>query len=169
MPIVPFASLPDDARVWIFGTDRPLDAAESTRLLSVVDAHLARWAAHGEPLSSARDWRDDRFLTIAVDQRTAGASGCSIDALFRQLQNLERELSLSIVGGGRVFYRDAAGEVKAVDRAAFAALAERGVVTPETSVFDPTVQTLGAWRAAFERRARESWHGQLMPAATGGA
>jgi hypothetical protein len=164
MPIVPFDSLPDDARVWVFGAERPLTPAESTRLLGVTDAHLERWAAHGAPLTSARDWRDDRFLTIAVDQRTAGASGCSIDALFRQLQALERELSLSIVGGGRVFYRDAAGAIRAVDRADFTTLAETGGVTPETIVFDPTVATLGAWRAGFERPARQSWHGQLMPA-----
>lgn len=164
MPIVPFDSLPDDARVWVFGAERPLTPAESARLRGVTDAHLERWAAHGAPLTSARDWRDDRFLTIAVDQRTAGASGCSIDVLFRQLQALERELSLSIVGGGRVFYRDAAGEVRAVDRAEFSTLAETGAVTPETIVFDPTVTTLGAWRAGFERPARQSWHGQLMPA-----
>lgn len=165
MPIVPFESLPDDARVWVFGAERALTAAEATRLLGVTDAHLERWAAHGAPLTSARDWREDRFLTIAVDQRTAGASGCSIDALFRQLQQLERELSLSIVGGGRVFYRDGAGVVQAVDRAELTTLAERGVVTAETVAFDPTVQTLGTWRSGFERRARDSWHGQLLPAA----
>ena len=164
MPIVPFDSLPDDARVWVFGTDRALDAAESKRLLGIVDSYLSRWAAHGTPLASARDWRDDHFLTIAVDQRTAGASGCSIDALFHQLQDLERASGIAIVGGGRIFYRDAKGTVQATDRATFAGLAERGAVSPGTPVFDPTVTTLGAWRAGFERRASESWHAQLMPA-----
>ena len=166
--MVNFDSLPDDARVWVFGADRPLDAPTSERLLGLVDAHLAQWAAHGAPLTSARDWRDDRFLTVAVDQRTAGASGCSIDALFRQLQTLERELGISIVGGGRVFYRDSKGQVQSADRATFTELAERGAVTPETRVFDPTVATLGAWRESFERRASESWHGSLMPVAPGG-
>lgn len=163
MPIVPFDSLPDDARVWVFGTDRALDIAEASRLLGVVDSYLSRWAAHGTPLASARDWRDDHFLTIAVDQRTAGASGCSIDALFHQLQDLERALGIAIVGGGRIFYRDAQGTVHATDRATFADLAERGAVAPGTPVFDPTVTTLGTWRAGFERRASESWHAQLMP------
>ena len=162
MPITTFDSLPDDARTWVFGSDRPLDAPASTRLLDVVDAHLGQWAAHGAPLTSARDWRDDRFLTIAVDQRTAGASGCSIDTHFRKLQTLEHELGASMVGGGRVFYRDAAGQVQSADRATFTDLADRGAVTADTTVFDLTVQTLGAWRAGFERPARASWHGQLM-------
>lgn len=167
MPIVPFDSLPDDARAWVFGADRPLDAAGTARLLGVVDAWLAQWAAHGTPLTSARDWRDGRFLSIAVDQRAAGASGCSIDALFHQLQLLERELGIAIVGGGRIFYRDPSGRVQSTDRATFTDLAERGAVTAETPVFDPTVTTLGAWRAGFERRAVESWHAQLLPARVG--
>ena len=162
MPIVNFDTLPEDARVWVFGSDRPLDATAARRLLGVVDAHLAQWAAHGAPLTSARDWRDDRFLAVAVDQRTAGASGCSIDALFRQLQTLERELGISIVGGGRIFYRDSTGSVQSTDRTGFADLADHGSVGPETIVFDPTVTTLGAWRHGFERRASESWHGSLI-------
>ena len=162
MPTVDFDSLPDDARVWVFGSDRPLDAADTSQLLGVVDSYLARWAAHGEPLTSARSWRDDRFLTIAVDQRTAGASGCSIDALFRQLQSLERELGVSIVGGGRVFYRDAAGVIQSTDREQFAALAARGEIGPRTPVFDPTVPTLGDWRRGFERPVAESWHAGLI-------
>ena len=167
MPIVPFETLPDDARVWVFGTDRALSATEAARLLDVVDAHLARGAAHGTPLASARDWRGDHFLTIAVDQRTAGASGCSIDALFHQLQDLERSLGASIVGGGRIFYRDATGAVRATDRSAFGELADRSELTLDTTVFDPTVTTLGSWRSGFERRASESWHAQLMPQASG--
>lgn len=162
MPIVDFDSLPDDARVWVFGSDRALDAASASRLLGVVDSYLERWAAHGEPLTSARSWRDDRFLTIAVDQRTAGASGCSIDALFRQLQSLERELGASIVGGGRVFYRAPSGAVESTDRARFAELAERGEVGSDTPVFDTTVPTLGDWRHGFERRVAESWHAGLI-------
>ena len=162
MPIVPFDSLPDEARAWVFGTDRALSAPETKRLLDVVDAYLVRWAAHGTPLASARDWRDDHFLTIAVDQRTAGASGCSIDALFHQLQELERALAVSIVGSGRIFWRDDRGIVQAIDRSMFGDLAGRGVVSRETPVFDPTVTTLGAWRSAFERPARDSWHAQLM-------
>ncbi|HEX2778089.1 MAG TPA: hypothetical protein VHM30_01245 [Gemmatimonadaceae bacterium] len=162
MPLVDFDSLPDDARVWVFGSDRPLAPDEATRLLAMVDAYLARWAAHGEPLRSGRDWRDDRFLTIAVDQRTAGASGCSIDALFRQLQQLERELGASLVGGGRVFYRDGRGALQSTDRGRFTELATRGEIGPATLVYDPTVQTLGAWRRSFERPVAESWHAALI-------
>jgi hypothetical protein len=164
MPLVDFKQLPDDARVWVFGSDRPLDDKQQARLFAIVDEYLAQWKAHGAPLTVAREWTENQFLTIGVDQRTEGASGCSIDALYRTLQLLERELGVSLVGGGRVFYRTRNGEVNAVDREEFFGLAERGAVTRRTTVFDTTVTTLGAWRSRFEGPAAESWHGQLLPA-----
>jgi hypothetical protein len=80
------------------------------------------------------------------------------------VQQLERELGLSLVGGGRVFYRTRNGDVNAVDREEFHGLAERGAITSNTPVFDTTVMTLGDWRARFEGPAERSWHGQLLPA-----
>jgi len=73
MPIVPFESLPDDARLWVFAASDPVTGERAQRLLAAVDAWLAEWKAHDEPLRCARDWRDDRFLAIGVDQSTAGA------------------------------------------------------------------------------------------------
>ena len=164
MPLVDFKQLPDDARVWVFGSDRPLSDDQRARLLTIVDAYLAQWKAHGAPLTVAREWTENQFLTIGVDQHTEGASGCSIDALYRTLQELERELNVSLVGGGRVFYRTRNGEVNAVDREEFFGLAERGAITRRTQVFDTTVTTLGDWRSRFEGPAAQSWHGQLLPA-----
>ena len=162
MPSVNFDSLPGDARVWVFGAADTLDDRGSDRLLDAVDGFLAQWHAHGAPLRCARDWRDDRFLAIGVDQSTAGASGCSIDGLFRTLARLEPEIGTSLLGGGRVYYRDAHGAVQAVDRERFGELAASGVIGPDSSVFDTSLTSADAWRAAFERPLRESWHAQLV-------
>src|SRR4030095_4691373 len=109
----PLNSLPDDARVWVFGAAAELTASASERLLGAVDDFLAQWNAHGSPLLCGREWREGRFLAIGVDQSTAGASGCSIDGLFRTLARLEPELGTSLLGGGRVYYRDHEGHVNA--------------------------------------------------------
>lgn len=165
MPRVDFAELPDMARVWAFGSSRGLSAAEESQLLAMVDGFLDDWKAHGQPLSCARDWRDRRFLAVAVDQRDAHASGCSIDGLYRVLSTAERELGVRLLGGGFVHFRDAAGEPVAVTRQEFAAAAERGEVTRRTPVFDLTVSSVGEWLSAFEKPARSSWHDRLLPAA----
>src|SRR6476619_6787158 len=116
MPVVPFVTLPDSSRVWVFGSDKLLSEEGTKALLAGVDEHLADWKAHGAPLTVGREWRDGRFLVVGVDQSTAGASGCSIDGLFRVLQQLERQVGASLVGGGRIFYRGDKGVVQSASR-----------------------------------------------------
>ena len=162
MPRVPFESLPGDARVWVFAAADELTEQARDRLLRAVDDHLAEWNAHGEPLVCAHDWRDDRFLAVGVDQSTAGASGCSIDGLFRALARLEPEVGTKLLGAGRLYYRDPSGHVITTTRPAFSSLARDGAVGPDTPVFDTSLTSAAAWRRDFERPARDSWHAQLM-------
>ena len=163
MPLVTFESLPDDARVWVFGASSSLDQRAEQLLAHDVDAYLGQWRAHGEPLTVGRAFTEGRFLSVAVDQRTAGASGCSIDGLYRALRDAEPASGTSLVGGGRVFYRDASGAVQSATTEEFAGLIGSGLINLETTVFDTQVQTLGEWRTRFETRAADSWHAKLMP------
>lgn len=167
MPLIPFDALPDDARVWVFASDRALDDDESRRLLVAVDAFLATWRAHGAPLTSARLLRDRYFLVIGVDQRETGASGCSIDGLYRVLRDLEPALGATLLESDRVYYRDAAGTVQSATRGEVSALAAAGEISPGTRVYDTMVGTAGELRGRFERAASESWHARLAPALAG--
>ena len=162
MPLVQIEDLPDSARTLVFGADNDLDESAADLLLRDVDRFLSQWHAHGEPLTAARDWKYRRFLTVAVDQSTAGASGCSIDGLFRSLKALEPRMGASLVTSGLIFYRDSKGGVKSVDRNRFTELGAEGRIAPDTRVLDPTVTTLGEWRARFELNAEDSWHAKLL-------
>lgn len=163
MPIVSFESLPDSARVWVFASDRPLAGGAADTLLAAVDQFLADWKAHGVPLRCARDWRDEHFLAIGVDVTAENASGCSIDGLFRALQQLERAIGSKLVGGGRLFYRGRNG-IETVSRDEFAARASRGEIEPETHVFDITLTDAASWRKRFEMPAGETWASSLLRA-----
>ena len=156
MPIVPFTSLPDSGRVWVFASDRELTGAAADTLLAAVDQFLSEWKAHGVPLRCAREWRDDRFLAIGVDVEAEQASGCSIDGLFRILQQIERTIGSRLVGGGRVFYR-VGSEIRAATRDEFIDRIKRGEVVSETPVFDTSVTGAKAWRIGFEHRAGSGW------------
>src|ERR1700682_4449164 len=122
MPLVQLKDLPDSARTWVFGPANTRDEPASEILLVDVDRFLSQWKAHGSPLTVGRDWTYGRFLTVAVDQSTAGASGCSIDGLFRSLKALEPKLGASLVTSGLVFYRDKNGAIQSADREGFSAL-----------------------------------------------
>jgi hypothetical protein len=162
MPIVPFESLPDASRVWVFAADRALDAGSAARLLADVDRFLTHWQAHGVPLHCAREWSGERFLAIGVDTSQEAASGCSIDGLYRVLQALEREVGTRLVAGGRVFYRDGAGRTQVATRDEFSALARHDAVTRETPVFDTSLTTAEGWRRRFEVPAGRAWTAALF-------
>ena len=148
--------------MWVFGAAAPLTGAAHEQLLDAVDTHLSQWRAHGMPLVCARAWRDDRFLAIGVDEAATGASGCSIDGMFRVLASIESQLGTTLTGGSTLFWRDASGGVVAADRPTFRSAIAAGNVTGETHVFDLTVPSVGEWRSHFEKTAHDSWHSRLL-------
>lgn len=157
MPRVNFTDLPDSARVWVFASDRRLAPDEAKLLLAEVDAYLDQWKAHGAPLRNARELRESQFLVIGVDPSVEQASGCSIDALFRSLQRLGERFGTSLVAGGRVFYRDAAGTPRMAPRPEV-----KSLVRADTPVFDTSLTDAGTYRARFEQPAHATWVSALI-------
>jgi hypothetical protein len=162
MPRIDFTAIPDRARLWIFVADAPV--TDPAPLLDAVDAHLSQWAAHGVPLVCARDWRDDRFLAIAVDEAATGASGCSIDGLFRTISRVQSQIGADLLASGRVAYRSTTGDIQIASRAAFETLAAERAVDANTRVYETLAETVGEWRSRYERPAGESWVRALLPA-----
>lgn len=155
--------LPDTARIWVYGADRPFDAAERRTLESGLAAFLDRWTAHGTALRAAARLHEGRFVLVSADENAASASGCSIDALVRYLGEVESRFERSLLDGSRIFFRDAAGVIEACDRPTFRRLAEEGRISASTPVFDLTIGTLGELRAGrLERPLASSWHRRLV-------
>jgi hypothetical protein len=162
MPRISFEELPDHGRLWVFPLGRALGAAEEARCLDVVDAFLAQWAAHGQPLRSAREMVHGRFVLVGVDVDAEAPSGCSIDALTNALRGLGAEMGASFIDHAPVWYRDGE-DIRTVSRADFRALAAEGAVTPATHVFDTSLTRVNQLRAgALERPAAETWHGRAF-------
>ncbi|MYA64441.1 MAG: hypothetical protein F4139_06720 [Gemmatimonadetes bacterium] len=154
---------PGSARIWIFGTDRALEAREAEDLLGSVDEFLQAWAAHGVPLRAARTWRHGRFLIVAVDMERVPPSGCSIDSLVHVLRDLEGRLGARFLGNEAVWYRDEGGVIQRASRPEFRELARRGGVTPRSVVFDNSITALSELRAGrWEGPASERWHAALF-------
>ena len=162
MPRIAFDELPGDARVWIFSAARKLTEPEQARLLAEVDAFIHQWGAHAVPLAAGRNLMYGQFLFIAVDQRAAGPSGCSIDALVRRMKELQQEFGVELVNHAPVLFRQG-DTIARVPRDAFARLAEAGEVGLDTTVFNNTLTSLGDVRAGhWEVPAADSWHARAF-------
>ena len=158
MSLVLFESLPDTSRLWIFSADRELAGIESSEFLQAVDKFLETWQAHGAPVESGRELRYNHFLFVAANEDVTHPSGCSIDALTREIQAIGVKLGVSLLNPAKVYYRDG-GSVVMVDRLQFKELAAGGVVDKSTMVFNNAITTLGELRAGkWEVSANHSWH-----------
>lgn len=159
MPSIPFVSMPDSARAWVFGSAQPVLGADAEMLLGCTDSFIRSWSAHGLPVVGACDWRYDHFLIVAADEESSGVSGCSIDSLFHALRTIEGSIGVTLLDSSKVLFRDSVGIVQALPRLEFRALVAAGEVGDSTIVFDNTVGTVGAIRAGeWERRFAGSWH-----------
>jgi len=78
------------------------------------------------------------------------------------LARLEPELGTTLLGGGRVYYRDAEGRVNVTTRGTFNQLAREGKVGPDTPAFDTSITSADAWRDRFEQPISRSWHASLI-------
>lgn len=162
MPRVPFGSLPEHGRLWVFPASRELTGPECESLLSAVDEFLEGWAAHGAPLRSGRELEEGRFLLVGVDVDAEAPSGCSIDALVNRLRDFGSEQGVSLIDHALVWFRDGS-EVRSVPRPQFRALAAAGEVGPGTLVFDTSLTRIAQLRAErLERPASETWHGRAF-------
>jgi len=163
MPLRSFDALPADSRLWSFGCSRSLEPEEQSEFLARIDGFLDRWTAHGHPLDVGRDWRDGRLLLVAVDERTAPPSGCSIDALVRALKDEGERLDAQLVDNTSLWYRDPSGTLRRATRTEFAKAAASGEIDADTRVFDFTVTRLrDVLEGRWEVRAGDAWHARAF-------
>src|SRR5688572_29726568 len=86
--MISIEKMPDDSRVWVYQSNRPLEETEEKEVLEKISVFLSGWAAHGEELKAGASIFYHRYVIIAADEAQVTASGCSIDKLVHFLKDL---------------------------------------------------------------------------------
>jgi hypothetical protein len=163
---VSFKEMPQDARLWIYQADRRFAPAEKAAIESSLVHLCETWQAHGTPIRASFCMEHDIFLILAVDERAAGASGCSIDGTVRLLKDLQHRLGLDF------FNRQMAAILEGQTVRLFPVnqlktLFESGVLTGESTTFNNAMVTKGDWERGWRIPARESWLTRFLPKPAG--
>ena len=103
--LVDFNTTADQSRIWIYAAEHKLTQDQKNYILKHISDHLQNWEAHKVPLTAGVTILENRFIVVALDESENGASGCSIDTLQKLIQNLEKELSVSLLNRLNVFCR----------------------------------------------------------------
>lgn len=159
--LVPFDSLPENSKVWIYQANRSFSDQELQEITSKLENFITQWTAHGATLNASFEIRYKRFIILALDQEINAASGCSIDASVHFIQQLEKEYGVDLLDKMNVSYKQ--GEFIAYKQLSdFRKMAKEKAVSPNTIVFNNLVNTKAEYLSDWEVPASESWHNRFL-------
>ncbi len=157
------SAIAPDARVWIYQAERSLSAAEVDAVSDPIHTFVKGWKAHGAPLSAHAQIFFGRFICLFVDERFYGASGCSIDSSVRLIQNLEKELSISLMQRMDIALIAEDDSIKTIHVNDVGTALSEGEISGETLIFDNTVKTKMDFEKTWLKPIGNSWLKRFMP------
>jgi hypothetical protein len=89
-----FSQLASDSRVWVYQSNRPFSENEKVQLTEAFKVFVVSWAAHGSKLVADATIIGDYFVVLAVDEKTAMASGCSIDSSVKFIKTIGQQFNI---------------------------------------------------------------------------
>jgi hypothetical protein len=153
---VAFDHLPPRARVWIYQASRPLTEEELMPLLPRFAAFAEEWTSHGRQLAASAQFLHRQFLVIGLDEAVAGASGCSIDASVRFVQELEQHLGISLLEKSQMAFLTE-GELHLLTRRELRAAIAAGQITADTPYYNNTLTTKAELTEKWPAPASQTW------------
>lgn len=157
--LIPFESLPDTARVWVYQADQPLSPDQQETVKEEVSGFIRQWEAHGAPLRASFRISHDQFLIIGVDESANPVTGCSTDAHVRFVQLLQQKIGVNFFDRNLV----ALLVDEQVDIVPLRDLKEKRVnVGQDTLTFNNLVNTKGQLATDWMQPAGKTWLARFM-------
>lgn len=151
----------NECRVWQFAANRSLDELEESALLAALNNFVHQWQAHGKDLTAAADIMHASVVLVAIDEEAELPSGCSIDKVFRLLQQWGSAnnvdffnrliITVPFCNASKIY-----SQVEAIQAI------EIGDLHADHLVIDATLQQLGAVRNAWYIPFSHSWMGKKL-------
>ncbi|MEP5105098.1 MAG: hypothetical protein ABJQ84_10785 [Ekhidna sp.] len=154
--LIPFEQMPENARLWVYQAERKLTSQEVELVSANTNTFLSQWQAHGQDLKGSYCLEYDQFLIISVDESFSQASGCSIDASVHLIKALENELKVSFMTTSQVAFLKGE-EINLYPFNQLKKQVEESAITPNTLVFDNTVQNVAEFRSRWLTESKETW------------
>lgn len=159
---IPFNDIADNSRVWIYQLDREVNDEESTFISTVMKRFCEQWQVHGAPLQTSFELFYNRFLVLAVDENSGGASGCSIDGSVHTVKEMGSKLGIDFFDRTKVAFRGG-GQVSIYPMNQLKELFAAGTLNQDTITFDNLVTTKSELLARWEVPVSRSWLSKYLP------
>ena len=158
---VPFESLPEAAKIWIYPSNRKFSDDEMNEIENDLKAFIENWSAHGTGLEASYLLKYNRFIIFSVNQEVQQATGCSIDSSVAFIQNLEQKYEVDLLDKMNVTFKN--GEhIAHKSLIDFKRMAKEKAVTASTIVFNNLVNSIEEFNENWEVPAGDSWHSRFF-------
>ena len=152
---IEFEKIPDSSRLWIYQCERTLGKEETDLVNNLTERFIEQWTAHQIDLTASFLFVENRFLLIAVNEEVQDASGCSIDASVRFIQELGRKVNAGfldrrvpvVIENELVFF--GMNELKNG--------VEKGEINENSIFYDNLVPTIAQWKDEWKKKAGQGW------------
>jgi hypothetical protein len=156
-----FKDMTPGSRIWIYQSRTELSPDLVSRILERAKVFLDDWSSHGSKMMASCEVLHGRFVVIAVDERTAPASGCGIDKSIHFIQSLEKEFGLTLLDRLAAAWEEN-GHVKTAGFGEFQALVDAGKIDKNTIVFNNLVETKAQMESSWRLPLMDSWHRRFV-------
>ena len=158
---VNFDDLDNNARVWIYQSNREFSNNEVEIIKEKTTSFIENWLRHGDHLKASFFIKYNQFIILAVDENFNEVSGCSIDASVNLIKSLEKDFSVDLTNKLNISFKDNSN-INIVSMADFQKYAKQQKITADTIVFNNMVTTKGEFENNWEVTAEKSWHKRFL-------
>lgn len=155
-----YSSLPDDAKVWVFPSQKKLYANEIESIEKKTSAFILEWESKNEDLQAAFTIKYNRFIVLFAETETT-ISTKTTNELISFIIQLQVELETELMDKMNACFKQ--GQyVQYKDLKDFKKLIKDKGVNKKTIVFDNTIATKLEFDEYWEVPASESWYGNMF-------
>jgi hypothetical protein len=156
LPSVIPADFSLQSRVWIYQSSRPFIDKEAKEIEEQLHQFYTQWLSHGEPVKGWAGLLYHQFIVVLADETGTHVSGCSTDGSVRVMKSIERQYSVHLFDRMMLtFLVNDKAQMLPYNQLQYAI--DKGYITPDTYLFNNTVETLQQMKEEWLIPIKDSW------------
>jgi hypothetical protein len=148
--------MPGHSRLWVYTCNQPIEGELKTQIESEMKSFIAGWSSHGATMNALAEVVNKFFLIIALDESSAGASGCGIDKSVKKIQELEHKFGIQLLNRQLVVFENEGTQKVPLHQ--FWAMRKAGLINGNTLVYNSLVKNVAEYKEAWCIPFDLSWH-----------
>jgi len=160
---IPFDSMPNRARVWVYPCSRALSEAEVNDITAKLESFVKDWLSHQRMVEGSGTVLNHRFIVLTADESNVDVSGCSIDSSVKFIKELERTFGLQCFERTHLYFLNEGGTVDTVDFRDIKEAWENGTIHEGTLIFNLQATSIEDLKGNWMKPITNSLYSRFLP------